>query len=125
MKEFIEYHKSIMRKSLVAGAVIVLISFAVDSSYGLGFFLGCAGSILVFRLKVNHYIRFASLSKKKAAAFLMQRNFLRFLIFGAFLAVAFYNEKVNGYCAAAGLFLTNGVIIVDQIVSYRLSRASG
>ncbi len=123
MKEFVEYHKSITKKSLLAGGIIVLVSFAVEPSYGLGFFLGGAGSILVFQLKVRHYIRFASLSKKKAAAFLMQRNFLRLLILGAFLAVAFYNEKVNGYCAAAGLLLTNGVIIVDQIVGYKLSGA--
>ena len=123
MKEFIEYHRSITKKSLLAGAIIVLVSFAVDPSYGLGFFLGCAASVLVFRLKVRHYMKFASLSKKKAAAFIMQRNFLRFLILGAFLAVAFYNEKVSGFAAAAGLFLTNGVIIVDQIVTYKLSRA--
>jgi hypothetical protein len=120
MNEFAEYHKSITRKSLLAAGALVLIGLAVAPSYGLGFFLGCAGSIAAFQLKVRQYAKLAALPGKKASASVMRGNFVRFLILGAFLAVAFYNKHVNGFAAGAGLFLTNAVIIVDQIITCRL-----
>ena len=118
MKEFIDYQRLITLKSLIAGVSITLIGFAFGPSYGLGFLLGCAASLLVFRLKVSHYLKFASISRKKAHAFIMQRNLLRFIILAAILGAAFYIQqesgRISGFCAVAGVFLTNAVIIINE-----------
>ena len=127
MKEFMDYHRSITRKSLIAGVSIALTGFAFGPSYGLGFLLGCSASLLVFQLKVRHYLRFASISGTKAHAFIMQRNLLRLIILGAVLAAAFYiqeeNGRVNAFCAAAGIFLTNAVIIINEFTARKFSEA--
>jgi len=127
MKEFLDYQRSITRKSLITGILIILVGFAFGPPYGLGFLLGCAASLLVFQLKVRHYLRFASISKRKAHAFIMQKNLLRLVILAVILALAFYIQResgrISGFCAAAGIFLTNAVIIVNEFTARKFLKA--
>lgn len=113
VEEFRQYVRTIANRSLLVLLVAVAVAWLLDDAVGRGVALGGMFSLLRFRLRANRLLRFGP---DKAVRGALLHSLVLYLAAGTVLAAAAANPRIDLIATAAGLFLTNLVILAERAV---------
>ena len=122
LDEFKAYRESVTLRSAAVGAgaiVLCALLFPGRWPWVWGLVVGCVFSVLKFRLSCGQLVAFASMPPRAGHAYLVRRRFAMYVLTAAVLGAAFWHERLNGWAAAIGLFLTTLVLCADTIRGHR------
>ena len=95
----------IIKKTLYLAAFPLLSSLIFDRQIFLGLIFGLVISFLFFRLKLLNIKRAVEMEQGQANTFIRNRYFVEYIAILIGLIVAYNNQYMNVWAAAAGLFL--------------------
>ena len=113
LSEFHEYVRSILFRSVVVLAPLTLIAWPIDEGVGRGLALGGMLSILRFRVRANRLLR---LDPGRAVRSAYANALLMYGMTAAALIFAVARGGVSVPALAAGVFLTNLMVLAERLV---------
>jgi len=97
-------------------AIVTIILFQLNESYGYGYLLGSITSYLTFGLHMKHSNDYGSEKANSYMQFFTNAG-VRFIISAAMLFIAFYfNDLFNFICAAIGILVIKVLLIIFGII---------
>lgn len=115
----IEYCSMFVLAALILPAWFALPS---DHSVAMGIAFGGVFSLLKFRLNARSLVRLGT--GVASAGAMVTGRFLTYGLAAVVLCAAFVRDGINAYAAAAAIFLTNLVVILDALRGSRAPRPS-
>ncbi len=121
-----QYRKQIVTRAAVLLAILmvgsgVILPFPASVKVVLGLCAGGVTSLAVFWLKVKDALRAVEMHQRRGLGLMVRGHFLGYGAMMAVLLACVLIPQVNVWAAAAGLFLSNVVIIASAACQQRLS----
>ena len=117
-QDFSRYARVILHRSALVLGLAVLLGWSHRAPVGAGLALGGAFSILKLRLRVNRLTQFHAGPAAKSFGRAWAWSITVYLLTAGILAAAAARPSISLGATVAGVFLTNAVLIAEQVVPW-------
>ncbi len=118
MNHSVELVLSIVKKSIIILAILIIISFIFldePMRWAYGYIFGGLIGVLNFLLLARTMERAVEMPPHKAQGYASVNYFIRFVITGVVLIVAFKADYINALAAIVGIVLIKLIILVTNL----------